>query len=43
MVVTGVSMATAQNLLSSGGEAMAATPKKGGSLRMASSLQGPDD
>jgi len=43
MAVTGVSMAAAQNLLSSGGEAMAATPKKGGSIRMASSLHGPDD
>ena len=43
MAVTGVSMAAAQNLLSTGGEAMASTPKKGGSLRMASSLHGPDD
>ena len=43
MAVTGVSMAAAQNLLSSGGSAVAATPKKGGSLRMASSLHGPDD
>jgi peptide/nickel transport system substrate-binding protein len=43
MAVTGVSMATAQNLLSTGGEAMAQTPKKGGSVRMASNLHGPDD
>ena len=43
MAVTGVSMASAQNLLSTGGSAVAATPKKGGSLRMASSLHGPDD
>ncbi len=43
MAVTGVSMATAQNLLKSGGAAMAATPKKGGSIRYASNLHGPDD
>ena len=43
MAVTGVSMATAQNLLSTGGQAMAQTPKKGGSVRMASNLHGPDD
>ncbi len=43
MAVTGVSMATAQNLLSTGGEAMAQTPKKGGSVRYASNLHGPDD
>ena len=43
MAVTGVSMATAQNLLATGGEAMAQTPKKGGSVRMASNLHGPDD
>ncbi|MEM7194075.1 MAG: ABC transporter substrate-binding protein [Pseudomonadota bacterium] len=43
MAVTGVSMATAQNLLSTGGTAMAQTPKKGGSVRMASNLHGPDD
>ena len=43
MAVTGVSMATAQNLLKSGGAAMAATPKKGGSIRFASNLHGPDD
>lgn len=43
MAVTGVSVAAAQNLLSTGGEAMAQTPKKGGSVRMASNLHGPDD
>ncbi|MDJ0779462.1 MAG: ABC transporter substrate-binding protein [Gammaproteobacteria bacterium] len=43
MAVTGVTLATAQNLLGTGGEAMAMTPKKGGSIRMASSLHGPDD
>jgi len=43
MAVTGVSMTAAQNLLSTGGEAMAQTPKKGGSVRMASNLHGPDD
>ena len=43
MAVTGVSMATAQNMLSTGQEAMAQTPKKGGSIRFASNLHGPDD
>lgn len=43
MAVTGVSLATAQNLLSTGGQAMAMTPKKGGSLRMAGNVHGPDD
>ncbi len=43
MMVTGVSLAVAQNLLSSGGTAMAQTPKKGGSVRFASNLHGPDD
>ena len=43
MAVTGVSLATAQNLLATGGRAMAMTPKKGGSVRMASNLHGPDD
>ena len=43
MAVTGVSMTTAQNLLSTGGEAMAQTPKKGGTVRFASNLHGPDD
>ena len=43
MAVTGVSLFTAQNLLFTGKEAMASTPKKGGSVRMASNLHGPDD
>ncbi len=43
MAVTGVSLVTAQNLLFTGKEAMASTPKKGGSVRMASNLHGPDD
>ena len=43
MAVTGVSLATAQNLLATGGRAMAMTPKKGGFVRMASNLHGPDD
>ena len=43
MAATGVTFATAQNLLSTGGAAMAATPKKGGSLVMSSNLHGPDD
>ncbi len=43
MAVTGVTVATAQNLLSTGGRAMAQTPIKGGSVRMAASLHGPND
>ncbi len=43
MAVTGVTAATAQNLISGAGKAMAETPKKGGSVRMASNLHGPDD
>ncbi len=43
MTVTGVSLVAAQNMLFTGREAMAATPKKGGSVRMASNLHGPDD
>ena len=43
MAATGVTLAAAENLLSSGGAAMAATPKKGGALRVAASQHGPDD
>jgi len=43
MMVTGVSLVTAQNLLFTGKQALAATPKKGGSVRMAANLHGPDD
>ncbi len=43
MAVTGVSATAAQNLLFTGKEAFAATPKKGGSVRMSSNLHGPDD
>lgn len=43
MAVTGVTLATAENLLSTGGAAMAATPKKGGSVRFSASQHGPDD
>ncbi len=43
MMATGVSLATAQNLLSSGSEARAQTPVKGGTVRAAVSLHGPDD
>ena len=43
MMVTGVSLAAAENLLSSGGVAMAQTPVKGGTIRAAVSLHGPDD
>ena len=41
MMVTGVSVAAAQNLLSTGGEAMASTPKKGGSVRYAQTCTAP--
>ena len=40
---TGVTLAVAENILISGNKAIAATPKKGGSVRMASNLHGPDD
>ena len=43
MVATGVTMAAAENMLYSGNVAIAATPKKGGSVRMASNLHGPND
>ncbi len=43
MVATGVTAAAANNLFSTGSIAMAATPKKGGSIRMSSNLHGPDD
>ena len=42
-MVTGVSLVAAEHLLFDGKAAIAATPKKGGSLRMASNLHGPDD
>jgi peptide/nickel transport system substrate-binding protein len=43
MMATGVTAATASNLFATGGQAMAQTPKKGGSVRFASNLHGPDD
>ena len=43
MMATGVTAATANHLFSTGGAALAATPKKGGSIRMSSNLHGPDD
>ena len=42
-MVTGVSLTVAEHLLTDGKAVLAATPKKGGSLRMASNLHGPDD
>ena len=42
-MVTGVSLVVAEQLLTDGKKALAMTPKKGGSLRMASNLHGPDD
>jgi len=41
--VTGVTLTVAEQLLTEGKSVMAATPKKGGSLRCASNLHGPDD
>ncbi len=43
MMATGVTMAAAQNIFTTGKVAMAQTPKKGGSVRMSSNLHGPDD
>ena len=42
-MVTGVSLTVAEHLLTDGKAVLAATPKKGGSLRMSSNLHGPDD
>ena len=42
-MVTGVSLVAAEHLLTDGKAVIAATPKKGGSLRCASNLHGPDD
>ena len=42
-LVTGVSLLVAEQLLTDGKAVLAATPKKGGSVRMASNLHGPDD
>ena len=42
-MATGVSLVAAEHLLFDGKAAIAATPKKGGSVRMASNLHGPDD
>ncbi|RLC56405.1 MAG: hypothetical protein DRI30_05895, partial [Chloroflexi bacterium] len=41
--VTGVSLTVAELLLTDGKAVMAATPKKGGSVRMASNIHGPND
>ncbi len=42
-MVTGVSLTVAEQLLTDGKAVLAATPKKGGSVRMASNLHGPND
>jgi peptide/nickel transport system substrate-binding protein len=42
-VATGVTLTVAEHLLTDGKAVLAATPKKGGSVRMASNLHGPDD
>ncbi|MCP4331943.1 MAG: ABC transporter substrate-binding protein, partial [Gammaproteobacteria bacterium] len=42
-MVTGVSLVAAEHLLTDGKAVMAATPKKGGTVRMAAALHGPDD
>jgi len=42
-MVTGVSLVAAEHLLTDGKAVNAATPKKGGSVRMANPIHGPDD
>ncbi|HKJ53550.1 MAG TPA: ABC transporter substrate-binding protein [Gammaproteobacteria bacterium] len=42
-MVAGVSLTVAEQLLTDGKAVLAATPKRGGSLRFASNLHGPDD
>ena len=42
-MATGVSLVAAEHLLTDGKAVMAATPKKGGSVRMASNIHGPND
>lgn len=42
-MVTGVSLTVAEHLLTDGKAVLAATPKKGGSMRVSSNLHGPDD
>ncbi len=42
-VATGVTLTVAEHLLTDGKAVLAATPKKGGSVRCASNLHGPDD
>ncbi|MEM7294237.1 MAG: ABC transporter substrate-binding protein, partial [Pseudomonadota bacterium] len=43
MAAAGVTATTAGHLFTQAGEVVAATPKKGGSVRFASNLHGPDD
>ncbi|RLA15441.1 MAG: hypothetical protein DRQ59_01265 [Gammaproteobacteria bacterium] len=43
LAATGVTMATAGNLFTQAGAVRAATPKKGGSVRYATNLHGPND
>ncbi len=42
-MATGVSLVAAEHLLFDGNAAIAATPKKGGSVRMANPIHGPND
>ncbi len=42
-MVTGVTLTVAEQLLTDGKQALAMTPKKGGTVRFASNLHGPDD
>ena len=42
-MVTGVSLTAAEQLLTDGNQVLAATPKKGGTVRAAMNLHGPDD
>ena len=43
MMATGITMIAAENILISGSKAIAGTPKKGGTVRMANALHGPND
>ena len=43
MMATGVTLAAARNVFTTGKTAMAQTPRKGGTVRMSAALHGPDD
>ncbi|MDA9982107.1 ABC transporter substrate-binding protein [Gammaproteobacteria bacterium] len=43
MMATGVTMTAASNIFTTGGQAMAQTPKKGGKIKFCSDIHGPND